>query len=211
MAFLTKLQDISKNYIVRLEEMFGPRDPNFVFGSIKRSTDKDGMPQTYFPIGYSRKWVCLVDLHISPWPYDKQCLDQATWQIAHECVHLLDPGCLGGASVLEEGLATWFQDEESYHPDFVHEYIRRNSPHTPHYAEAKELVLSCMPHLIEAVRKIRSNGIRLSDFEPQLLIPLLPCVDDAVVSRLCTPFGSLRDDKGSGIGQTDYIDFNTGV
>ena len=123
--------------------------------------------------------------------------------IAHECVHLLDPGCLGGANVLEEGLATWFQDEESYHPNCVQEYIRRNSPHTPHYAEAQALVLRCMPHLIEAVRKIRSTRIRISDFEPRLLKPFLPNVDDSVVSRLCAPFASVRDNEGNGVDQTD--------
>lgn len=203
MDFLTNLEDQRKNYVLQLEEMFGPRDPNFVFGSIKRSIHEEGSPQTYFPIGYTREGVCLVDIQISPLPYDNQYLNQATWQIAHECVHLLDPCCFGGANVLEEGLATWFQDEERYHPVFVQEYIRRNSPHTPHYAEAKELVLRCMPHLIEAVRKIRSKGIRISDIEPRLLKAFLPNVDDSVVSRLCAPFRSVRDNEGNGVDQTD--------
>ena len=201
--FLTKLEDLRKNYIVQLEELFGLRDPNFVFGLIERSTDEDGMPQTYFPLGFRREGGCVVNIQISPWPYDNQCLGQATWQIAHECVHLLDPGCLGGANVLEEGLATWFQDEESYHPNYVQEYIRRNSPHTPHYAEAQTLVFRCMPHLIEAVRKIRSTRIRISDFEPRLLKPFLPNVDDSVVSRLCAPFGSVRDNECDHFGQTE--------
>ena len=82
MDFLTNLENQRKNYVLQLEEMFGPRDPNFEFGSIERSTDEDGMPQTYFPLGYRREGGCLVNIQISPWPYDNQCLGQATW---HNC------------------------------------------------------------------------------------------------------------------------------
>src|SRR5690242_14830436 len=33
----------------------------------------------------------------------------AAFDIAHECVHRLSPVAFGKATVLEEGLATWFQ------------------------------------------------------------------------------------------------------
>ena len=188
--FLSELDEQRKQYMEVLENLFGCRDSRFLFGSIKRSTHKDGMPETFFPNGYSEKGGCVVDIQISPQVYFNQALDQAMWQIAHESVHLLDPCCKGAANILEEGLETWFQDEEKYHPNFVQEFIRRNCEHISNYAEAKELVVGCMPHLAKAVREIRSNGIRLQDFEPRLLKALLPDVDDSVVHRLCAPFGS---------------------
>ena len=55
-------------------------------------------------------------------------------------VHLLDPGEKGTANVLEEGLATWFQDEPAYHDEEVRRYIANNEKHPPAYLEAEELV-----------------------------------------------------------------------
>ena len=116
-------------------------------------------------------------------------MSEATWQVAHECVHLLDPCHVGEANVLEEGLATWFQDEERFHPDFVREFIREKRPqHPSNYKEAKSLVVECMPNLANAVRDIRAKGNRLCDFEPGLLTSLLPNINRFVVERLCTPF-----------------------
>ena len=188
--FLSSLEERRNNYIEVLEALFGPCDPRFVPGRIKRTTHVTGQPQTDYPFKYQVKGDCVVDIHISPEAYDNQYLNQATWQVAHECVHMLDPCRKGEANILEEGLAVWFQDEESYHPDFVQKFIRRNPCHHTNYAEAKELVSGCMPELVGAVFEIRSRGLRLQNFEPRLLSPLLASVRDSVLIRLCEPFES---------------------
>ena len=187
--YLQFLKQQAEKYLTDLEELFGPRDPRYVFRSIEKSTHPEGDPQTHFPFGYSENG-CVIDIHISPEPYNNEWPDQSTWQIAHECVHLLNPCRMGDANFLEEGLATWFQDELRFHNEDVQTYIQRNRPHTPNYAEAKALVKQCMPELIAVVHRLRSHGVRLKDFKSELLKDLiLPGkVDEAVFKRLCTGF-----------------------
>ena len=88
-----------------LEGLFGKCDPRFVFGTVAKSTNKDNVPQTFFRGRYHTDGNCVVDIHISERPWKKCRYDQGTWQVAHECVHLLDPIEGGTANVLEEGLA----------------------------------------------------------------------------------------------------------
>lgn len=114
--------------------------------------------------------------------------DQSVWQVAHESVHLLDPGPMG-TNFLEEGLATWFQDEFEFHNEQVQRYIAKNSEHSPSYAKAKELVQVCMPlHLCSAVREIRASGVRIRDIDVEVLGSHLPHVNDSTIERLCVPF-----------------------
>ena len=96
-------------------------------------------------------------------PWENLWRDQGTWQVAHECVHLLDPVERGAANFLEEGLATWFQDEPLFHDDNVKRYIARNSPPPEPYSTAKRLVLQCQPQIILAVKNIRSSRTRIRD------------------------------------------------
>ena len=81
------------------------------------------------------------------------------WQIAHECVHLLDPTPRGGSNFLEEGLATWYQNEPYFHNEQVKIYIGRNTKSLPDYIEAEQLVRKCIPEgLLPAVKEIREHG-----------------------------------------------------
>ena len=123
--FVKLLEQQALRYRGILEDIFGPCDPRFVFGSIKKSTDKDDVPCTNFPNGFHLEGGCVVDIHISECPWQNCYHNQGTWQVAHESVHLLDPGEYGTATVLEEGLATWFQNETKYHSGVVREYIKR--------------------------------------------------------------------------------------
>lgn len=191
--FLKDVTGLVWYYLPKIEALFGDRRSKFTFGKITRSTASNGVPQTDFPCGYDEETGSVVDIQLGHSPYDNQSLNQSAWQIAHECVHLLDPCCKGQANVLEEGLATWFQDEEKYHPGFVKTYIRGNCAHPYNYSEAKALVVRCMPNLPGAVREIRSRRVRLKDFEPSMLKPLLPHVDHFVVDRLCAPFATALD------------------
>ena len=167
--------------------MFGQCDPRFVFGAVRKSSDYT--PCTYFPNGYYTHGGCVVDIHISDWPWEHRCYDQGTWQVAHECVHLLDPGYGGSSNFLEEGLATWFQDESRFHDNMVKRYISRTTHPLP-YHTAKQLVLRCRPQLIAAVKGIRSSGIRLRDISADMLAAHLPNVDKETVERMCARFSS---------------------
>ncbi len=129
-------------YMTILETNFGRRDPRFVLESLKKSS---GPPKLHFPNTYSPRDGCVVEIQISEWPWENQSSDQGPWQVAHECVHLLDPAPYGSVNVLEEGLATWFQDEPQFHDDAVRNYIEQGKQsHAPNYLEARNLVRHCM-------------------------------------------------------------------
>ena len=168
--------------------MLGPRDSQFVFGTVRETTDKNDSPQTHFPNGFHFDGNCTVDIHISQWPWEHLSPDQSVWQVAHESVHLLDP-VPRGTNFLEEGLATWFQDEFKFHNEEVRCYIAKNSGRPPSYAKAKKLVQICMPsHLCSAVKEIRASGVRIRDIEVEVLGSRLPHVSDSTIERLCAPF-----------------------
>ena len=177
-----------------LEEMFGPCDQRFIFGSIKKVSEKGDPPHTHFPGKFHFNGGCVVDIHISEWPWKNCSYDQGACQVAHESVHLLDPGSSdpdldAPVTVLEEGVAAWFQEEPKFHIDVVKQYIGRGIDCPEPYAGAKELVCCCMPDLPSAVKKIRSLNVRIREITAARLGPYLPNTDKETVERLCTKFG----------------------
>lgn len=190
LQFVHQLEEHIRQYLIKLEQMLGPRDPRFVFGTVRLTTNENGSPQTYARNGsFHFNGNCIVDVHIGIWPWKVLSPGQSVWQVAHESVHLLDPGPLG-TNFLEEGLATWFQDELKFHNEKVRRYIARNKEHDRPYAEAKKLVLACKPesHLCFAVKKIRASGVRIRDIEEEVLGSHLSRVNDSIIERLCAPF-----------------------
>lgn len=177
-----------------LESLFGPRDPRFEFGTIRLSTNENDVPQTHFPNDFHMMGGCTVDIHVSSVPWKHRLTDQGAWQIAHECVHLLDPGKAGTATVLEEGLCTWFQDESKYHVLEVQKYISRNTSPRPKYIDARDLVRLCMrnKNFITAIKEIRAKGVRIREISPEHLVPYfgthLTGVTAEEIERLCEKF-----------------------
>lgn len=108
--------------------------------------------------------------------------------MAHECVHLLDPGPQGTANLLEEGLATWFQDEPRFHIEHVQKYIQRNTGHSEKYLRARDLARFYTPDLQRAVKGIRAGGTAISSITPELLAQHLPCMKPQDGEELCSRF-----------------------
>ena len=185
--FMLFLKQQAKTYRGRLEGMFGQCDQRFVFGSIKESIRDDGKPHTHYPNEFDLKGDCQVDIHIGKEAWKDCNYDRATWQLAHESVHLLDPVKYGEASFLEEGLATWFQNEPKFHSKGVKEYIKYNQSRkdSPDYDKAEELVRRCIPQLTSAVKKIRSTDVRIQKITAGDLTPYLPNVDKETLEHLC--------------------------
>ena len=173
--------EFSKTYSVRVIR-------RFVFGTIRKSADYT--PRTFFPDKYHTDGGCIVDIQISDFPWEHCSPDQGKWQVAHECVHLLDPGIVGTANYLEEGLAAWFQDESRFHDDTVRQYIARNTT-TGLYALTRDHVLCCMPQLTRAVKEIRASGKRTREISPDVLDGRLPQIDWKTIESLCVTFQTL--------------------
>src|SRR5580700_8302970 len=76
--------------------------------------------------------------------------NRALFQLAHECVHLLDPGA-GGANNLEEGLATHFS------LDFMQSIGVNFTTSGPKYDAACALVRQMLTGRADAARELRSR------------------------------------------------------
>ena len=131
-----------------------------------------------------------MDIHVGKIAWENLRYYQSTWQVAHECVHLLDPCELGGANVLEEGLAAWFQDEPEFHNYMVKSYIFRGcNTHSENYNEAKRLVVECQSEkIVPAVKEIRSSDTAIRHITPDILADHLPHVDKDIIEKLCNRF-----------------------
>ena len=184
--FVRYLKRQAREYVANLERMFGPRDEKFVFGTIRKS--RDDKPRTNYPNNDFETDGCVVDIHIGKYPWDHCCCEQGTWQLAHECVHLLDPGEVSGTNSLEEGLAVWFQDDHQFHDDAVKKYIEEEANYPDNYKAVRDLVQNCMPRLVDAVRDIRTSGTRIRDITADVLRDHLPDADPETISELCTGF-----------------------
>lgn len=188
--FVQRLEEHVRQYLLKLGQLLGPPDPRFVFGTVRKTFAENDVPHTSFPHGYHLNGNCIVHVHISKKPWEKQSTGQGVWQLAHECVHLLDPVILGNANILEEGLASWFQNEPKFHNEEVRRYIVRNNEYVRSYDEARKLVLACKPesHLCPAIKEIRASRVRIRDIEEEMLRSRLPSVSDSIIERLCMPF-----------------------
>lgn len=184
--FILFLNQQAKTYRESLESMFGQCDQRSVLGSIKESIRKDGKPHTQYPNEFHFKGDCQVDIHIGKDAWQNCDYNRATWQLAHESVHLLDPVKEGKATSLEEGLAAWFQNEPKFHSNRVRKYIKQSIKDSPDcYDKAEELVRRCMPQLTSVVKKIRSSGVRIQKITAGELAPYLPNVDKETIEHLC--------------------------
>ena len=182
----------ARRYLDILQERFGRCDHRFIFCTVLRSVHPDGHPQTYYPEGYHEKGGCRVDIQISHCAYDCNRMAQASWQIAHECVHLLDLCIKVQANVLEEGIASWFQNEPSFHTPDVQSYICTLDSYPDHYTAAMSLGTQCVPDLMPLIRRIRLEGVRLKEIQPNQLMDLALSgkTTSSVINQLCEKFGN---------------------
>ena len=175
-------------YVLTLRDILGPPDPRFTFRSVDESPDE--YPRTFFPAPwYYDPQGCKVYIHIGRSAWRSGNFAFAAWQLAHECVHLLDPGT-PPTNMLEEGLATWFQFTPQFHDPDMHQFIDSNSKLVRgEYAEAKALTASAvLVGLLPAVKEIRAAGVRISDIAPRDLTSRLPPGMEPTAERLCGAF-----------------------
>ena len=178
--------------------MLGECDKRFVFTSIERSTLPSGGPQTPYPGDPGPNSQRSIHIQISKSAWGSCSYDQGAWQVAHECVHLLDPVPFGEATFLEEGLAAWFQDRPRYHVESMEEcVIRAGIACSPgdDYTLAKVLVCRCMPELTEVIKELRSPIVKISDIDADMLASGLKRagradINEETFAHLCTKFHS---------------------
>ena len=178
-------------YMTVLEGIFGPRDQRFVFGGME--TSRDGTPRTYFPNDRDKCGRQKIQIHVSYMPgqsgYDR---GHTLWQIAHECVHLLDP-CHPPTNNLEEGLASWFQDCASvaYHREETISYAGDNKCRNDNYVRARDRVSLYVPRILCAIELIRQQGHRLGEISSDELLTNVEGIDRATAIYLSDRFSTM--------------------
>ena len=169
------LPEYASHFLSKLERLFGPRDPAFTLVGIDIARNPVS-PHPQFLGG--PEWKHIV-VRLSPETAANPTL--ARWQLAHECLHLLDPVKVeqeGPATRLEEGLATWFQNVSVPEVEF----------REGQRAEAEALLKPWMHFVPDAIKQIRSEGVRIIQMSPQMLRDHCPQVKEADADWLCQPF-----------------------
>ena len=146
------------DFIPKAERYFGPRNPNWTLGGIRRNPWGNHPQLLLFPDSG------FVDILLSS-QLDEGNLPSVLYELAHECVHLLDPHPVEKGTNLCEGLACWFQVNMS----------TDMRPTESVYVRALEAVERLMPDLRYAVYARRAHDslpmhkIRFRHLEPHFL------------------------------------------
>ena len=135
------LAQLTSVFIAEIERQLGPRDPNFTYVGLEFDTTPNAKPHIAFlETGYPGHETDQGSNHIViRLTADAQNdANLAIWQLARECVHLIDPWNPEAegrpTNYLEVGLAAWYQN------------TIQNIPLESPYDQAKSLVLPHMPN-----------------------------------------------------------------
>ncbi len=174
----------ASEFLAEIEQLFGPRNCSFTLTGIDIDKTLEN-PQIWFPCSGippndAERRSRHVVIHLGSSALNNETL--AKWQLAHECVHLLDPWHKhidGPTNRLEEGLATWFQNSQ----------VEGMKSHEGNYAEAEEHVAPLMdkwPNSIKCIR--REQRLRIGEITPDVLRCYCPGLDEEALLKLCQPF-----------------------
>ena len=180
------LSEWASVFLSELELMFGPRDPSFTFVGIDIDQKPESFPSLWYPNsgippddkeGRSRHVIVRLGSGALTG------VDRARWQLAHECLHLLDPWNqrLDGKPTnwLEEGLASWYQNYR------VPEAASRQGS----YAVAEGLVMPLIESLPSIVKRIRKEqNLRIGEITPDALREYHLDTSLDLLKFLCKPF-----------------------
>lgn len=109
-------------------------------------------------------------------------MNEAIFEVAHECVHCLCPTSGKNATILEEGLATWFS---------IHYTSRLGiniQPSIQNYQKAYELVSDLLKYDFDIIKKARKQSPNISDITKELLMNICPNINPHLVNELTKPF-----------------------
>ena len=180
------LPEYVSRFLADIEHLFGLRDRSFTLVGIDIDKTPGNVPCNWFPdSGIATDDAERRSRHIviRLGPAALTDLARARWQLAHECFHLLNPWNpkIDGrpTNMLEEGLATWYQNSRVPEAEF-HEGL---------YAVAEDLVRPLMGELPGAVKRIRQERrLRIGEIPPDVLRAYCPGMSEDTSSQICQPF-----------------------
>lgn len=166
------LMDELLKIMKQVESLFGPRDSSYELLTPRITECGCAHPYVY-PF---RK----VRIYLTP---HSKTRHTASYQLAHEAIHVLGP-TQSWATVLEEGLATWFS----------HDYMRRvwgltfKAPNR-WYDEAMRAVAPLMARNKFVIKELRVREPQLSKIDEALLVEVAG-IEPELARTLCANFES---------------------
>jgi hypothetical protein len=158
--------------LTKVELQFGQRNRSFTVLGIEF---RDGVSQLWFP-GNCGHVVIQLGLAAMQDPI------RAKFQLAHECVHLLDPAP-GGTNNLEEGIATQFS------LDFLEaEFGIRYQTGNPKYDNACNLIRSLRAAKGDAAKELRRLHGTWRGISKQEIMAMCPSLDVEIADQLAATF-----------------------
>lgn len=155
------------------EALFGPRDSSY---QLYQPQFYENGPNVRFSLDRKGVWAELSYNGRFYWP-------TVLYELAHETVHLLNPGVLGTANNLEEGVAVAFSIyvQQAYGVE-----IQR--PSIPSYVYALSLVEALPNNPLTSAGRIRRELGRFSNVSKDDLVNLFPELDVDVANHLTDRF-----------------------
>lgn len=156
------------------QAMFGERDRAFTLLGVEFCGDH---PRVWCPGNRGDMIIQLAE----------RCLDEpdrACYQMAHECIHLLGPQGCSSATVLEEGLATWFAQF------YMAERMGKPTWHSAlySYTDAQRQYETLHALDANAIRTLREVQPTFNLFTAELLLEHYPALGAAAAEALVQPF-----------------------
>ena len=178
----------ASRFLAEIEQLFGPRDRSFTLLGVDIDQTHGNKPHLWFPdsgipSGDAERRSRHIVIHLGPNVLSNPL--RARWQLAHECVHLLDPWNrrVDGrpTNYLEEGLAAWYQNSR----------VSEAVSHEGEYAVAEGLISPIIEALSQAVKRIRlERATRIGEITPDVLLAYCPTISKEVAVTLCKRFPS---------------------
>lgn len=170
------LRQVQEDIVQKAERLLGKRDSNYHLGTPE--FDTTGPFVRVIP----KQWAAAILSRNAAgyWP-------SAIWELAYQCIHLLDP-TIEKSNYLEEGIAALFQEQAA--PTLTQSQQQAPDKLT-HYLHAKNLVGRLPVGPFEAAKKLRRHRGALSSITVSDLQTLFPNVADADAQALATRFGDL--------------------
>jgi hypothetical protein len=157
--------------IVEVERQYGPRNRDFTILGVEF---REGLPQLWFP-GNCGHVIVQLGLLAMKDP------NRALFQLAHECVHLLDPAA-GGTNKLEEGLATHFALEVMQSQGVGY------ATGDPRHDAVCALVRSMLAGRPGAAKELRACCGPWKSVTSRQILAVCPGITPAVADLLVSPF-----------------------
>ena len=176
-----KLMRWRQEFLDELETILGPRDVGFSLGDVVQAPMNDDVPRIYLNFDERNTVDIWLTVNAMSGAYGGGL---ARWQLAHECVHLVDPSFSPPTNVMEEGIATWFQNRKVENKFFMQ--FAGSA-----YATAERLVSPLMNdgYLPEMLRLLRRNGTSIGKVTSEQLVRVAERIDLTTAEALTARFG----------------------